>query len=178
MGRSAPAWLRNLLGDRIPEGFPGVLDAGEHVLGSAVVAGGDHLVVTAFGLWIPDAGRARRVGWHSVAKAVWAEGALTLTEAEEAGTFGDAVLLVDREPVRFVLEMPGRVPGLVRQRVDGSIRSRYHKELVEGGAWFVWRKVPGRDGAVLQVRPDPGTDVEMVAAIAREAAGGLANPDG
>jgi hypothetical protein len=54
-------------------------------------------------------------------------------------------LLVDRAPVRFTLEAPG--------------------------------KVPGRDGAVLQVRADLGADVDLVAAIAREAAGKMANPD-
>jgi hypothetical protein len=179
VGRSAPAWLRHLLGDRVPEGFPGVLDPGEHVLGSADVAGGGRLLVTPFGLWIPEGGGAgaRRVGWHLIAKAAWADGVFTLTEAEESRTAGEAVLLVDRAPVRFTLEAPGKVPYLVRQRVDGSIRSRYRKELSEGGAWFVWRKVPGRDGAVLQVRADLGTDVDLVAAIAREAAGKMANPD-
>jgi hypothetical protein len=170
-------WLRRLLGDRVPEGFPGVLDRGEHALGSARVADSGHLVVTPLGLWIPEAGGARRVGWHLVAKVSWGDGVLTLTEAEEANDAGDAVLLVDRAPVRFVLEEPGKVPLLVRQRVDGSIRSRYRKELAGGGAWFVWRKVAGQDGAVLQVRADPGTDVDVVAAIAREAARKLANPD-
>jgi hypothetical protein len=170
-------WLRYLLGDRVPEGFPGVLDPGEHALASAAVTGGGHLVVTPLGLWVADAGTARQVAWHLVAKAAWGDGVLTLTEAEEAGTAGDAVLLADRTPVRFALETPGRVPLLVRQRVDGSIRSRYRKELAGGGAWFVWRKVAGRDGAVLQVRADPGTDADVVAAIAREAAGKLANPD-
>lgn len=177
MGRSALSWLRHLLGDRVPAGFAGVLDSGEHVLGSAEVAGGGHLLVTPLGLWIPDATGARRVGWHLVAKAAWAEGALTLVEAAEAGTSGEAVLLADRPPARFVLEAPGKVPRLVRQRVEGSIRSRYYKKLSGGGAWFVWRKVPGRDGAVLQVRPEVGADVDVVAAIAREAAGKLAHPD-
>jgi hypothetical protein len=177
VGRSAPTWLRHLLGDRVPAGFPAVLDPGEHVLGSAEVTGSGWLLVTPLGLWIPEDGGARRVGWHLVAKAAWAEGVFTLTEAEEARTAGEAVLLVDRAPKRFPLAAPGKVPYLVRQRVDGSIRSRYRKELSEGGAWFVWRKVPGRDGAVLQVRADQGTDVDVVAAIAREAAAKMATPD-
>jgi hypothetical protein len=170
-------WLRYLLGDRVPAGFPGALDRGEDVLGSAKVSGGGWLVVTQLGLWIPDGDGARRVGWHLVAKAAWADGVFTLTEAEEARTAGDAVLLVDRALVRFTLEVPERVPPLVRQRVDDSIRSRYHKDLTQGGAWFVWRKVPGRDGAVLQVRADPGTDVDLVIEIAREAAGKIAKPE-
>ncbi|MDT7725958.1 MAG: hypothetical protein QOI21_2534 [Actinomycetota bacterium] len=170
-------WLRHLFGDRLPEGFPGTLDRGEDVLGVAEVAGGGHLIVTQLGLWIPTPDGARRVGWHLVAKAAWADGVFTLTEAEEARKAGKAVILADRAPVRFTLEAPARVPLLVRQRVDGSIRSRYRKELMPGGAWFVWRKVPGTDTVVLQVRPDAGTDLDVVAAIASEASAKMANPE-
>jgi hypothetical protein len=46
--------------------------------------------------------------------------------------------------------------------VEGSIRSRHHRDLPGGGAWFVQRKVAGRDGVVLQVRPDAGTDPAVV----------------
>jgi DNA mismatch repair protein MutH len=40
----------------------------------------------------------------------------------------------------------------------------------------VQRKIPGRDGSVLQVRPDPGTDVALVEAIAEQVAAKLVNP--
>jgi hypothetical protein len=169
-------FLRRLLGDRLPEGFAGVLADEEHVVGSAEVQGGGHLVVTALGLWVPGPQCPRRIGWHLISKAAWAEGALAVTEADEASTAGDAVFLVDRASVRFAVPRPGKVPILIRQRVDGSIRSRYRKELPGGGAWFVRRKVPGRDGTVLQVRVDPGGDTELVASIAREAAERLAEP--
>ncbi|OLZ46819.1 hypothetical protein [Amycolatopsis keratiniphila] len=167
-------WLRHLLGDRVPADFDGSLDDGEHVVGSAAVEGGGYLLVTPLGLWIPG---PRRVGWHLVGKAAWSSGVLTLTESEETGMAGDAVLLADKTPVRFELARPGKVPILVRQRVDGSVRGRYRKDLGTGGAWFVERKVPGQDGTVLQVRPDPGTDVDLVKAIAEEAARKLAKPD-
>jgi hypothetical protein len=72
------------------------------------------------------------------------------------------VLLADLPPRRLRLVEPGRVPETVHTRVEGSIRSRHHRDLPGGGAWFVQRKVPGRDGIVLQVRPDPGTDVAVV----------------
>lgn len=170
-------WLRHFFGDRLPEGFPGTLDRGEDVLGVATVSGGGHLIVTQLGLWIPSPDDTRRVGWHLIAKAAWADGVFTLTEAEETREAGKAVLLADLPPVRFTLDEPARVPHLVRQRVDGSIRSRYRKELTPGGAWFVWRKVPGTDTAVLQVRPDPGTDLDVVAAIAAEASTKMANPE-
>ncbi|GAB3569979.1 hypothetical protein GCM10027445_22680 [Amycolatopsis endophytica] len=170
-------WWRRLFGDPLPEDFPGELEASENALGSAAVAGGGHLVVTELGLWVPSEGRARRIGWHLVSKAVWGDGTLTVVEAEETGTAGAAVVLRDRDPVRFALARPGKVPWLVRQRVDGSIRARHRAELTSGGVWFVQRKLPGRDGVVLQARPDAGVDADVVAAIAREAAAKLAHPE-
>lgn len=168
-------WLRRLAGEVLPEGFAGTLAPGENALAVAEAAGGGHLVVTELGLWLPQ---GRRVGWHLISKAVWRDGTLTVVEAEESGTAGAAVLLADREPVRFSLPRPGKLPVMVRQRVDGSIRGRHRHELAGGGVWFVRRKLPGQDGTVLQARPDPGADAEVVAAIAREAAERLAPPPG
>ena len=62
------------------------------------------------------------------------------------------------------------MPEAVHARVTGSIRSRHHRDLPGGGAWFVQRKVPGRDGIVLQVRADPGTDTDVVRQVARDVA--------
>ncbi|MFB9686808.1 hypothetical protein [Amycolatopsis plumensis] len=169
-------FLRRLLGDRTPPGFTGALAPGEEVVDSAPVEGGGHLVVTALGLWIPADDSPRRVGWHLVAKATWADGVFTLTESSEVGTAGAAVVLADLPPVRFRLPAPGKVPREAYQRVEGSIRSRHRQEIGAGGAWFVQRKVPGRDGTVLQVRPDPGTDAALVEAIAEQAAAKLVNP--
>ncbi|SFB28520.1 hypothetical protein SAMN05216266_107243 [Amycolatopsis marina] len=169
-------WIRRLLGGGVPEVLTEAMDREEHVVGHAATADGGYVAVTHLGLWVPDGGGVRRIGWHLISKAAWAAGTLTVTEAEESGRAGAAVLLTDRSPVRFELERPGTLPKLIRQRVDGSIRSRYHKELAGGGAWFVVRKVPGRDGVVLQVRADPGTDPEVVTAIAREAAAGMSDP--
>jgi hypothetical protein len=115
------------------------------------------------------------MSWHLVSKATWRNGALAVVEAVEVeeiapGT-GDgpvAVLLADRPARRFRLADPGRVPEAVHTRVEGSIRSRHRRDLPGGGAWFVQRKVPGRDGAVLQVRPDPGTDPAVVAQVAAD----------
>jgi hypothetical protein len=169
-------FLRRLLGDRTPADFTGSLSPGEDVVDSAPIDGGGHLVVTQFGLWIPAEGGARRVGWHLIGKAAWADGVFTLTESAEVGEAGAAVVLADLPPVRFRLAEPGKVPREAYQRVEGSIRSRHRQEIGSGGAWFVQRKVPGRDGSVLQVRPDPGTDAELVAAIAEQAAAKLVNP--
>jgi hypothetical protein len=170
------SFLRRLLGDRTPVDFAGSLAPGEDVVDSAPVEGGGYLVVTQLGLWVPAEGGARRVGWHLIAKAAWADGVFTLTESAEVSEAGQAIVLADLPPVRFRLAAPGKVPREAYQRVEGSIRSRHRQEIGSGGAWFVQRKVPGRDGVVLQVRPDPGTDAELVAVIAEQAAAKLVNP--
>ncbi|GAB3490345.1 hypothetical protein [Amycolatopsis cihanbeyliensis] len=166
--------LRRLLGGGAPEELAGALAAGEHVVGSAPVDGGGLVAVTPLGLWVPAGEGFRRIGWHLVSKAVWRDAVLEVTEAEEVGSAGEAVLLADTAPVRFRLSRPGALPKQVQQRVDGSIRSRHREELPGGGAWFVVRKVPGQDGAVLQVRADPGVDTDLVAGIAADAAAKLA----
>jgi hypothetical protein len=165
--------VRRLLGrDELPEGFTGRLTADEQVLAKAALSGGGHLVVTSLGLWLPStAGAApevRRLGWHLVSKASWQGGALVLVEAREVDVVGGAVLIEDLPPQRLRLADAGRVPEVVHARVTASIKSRHHRDLPGGGAWFVQRKVPGRDGIVLQVRPDPGTDEAAVRQVAAD----------
>jgi hypothetical protein len=157
--------FRRVFGSGAPEGFTGALEADEHVLASAA-AGSSWLVATTYGLWLPDPGQPepRRVGWHLISKATWSGNALAVVEAVEDGTAGTAVVLRDLPPQRFPLEAPGKVPEVVHERVTGSIKSREHNAAV--GAWVVQRKVAGQDGVVLQVRPDPGTDVEHVRKVA------------
>lgn len=152
----------------LPAGFDATLEPDERVLASAPIVGGSHLVVTSWGIWLPgDA--PRRIGWHLVSKAVWGDGALVVTEATESVEDG-IVLLTDLPPRRLRLDDPGKVPQIVHERVTGSIRSRHHRDLPGGGAWFLQRKVAGSDGSVLQVRPDPGTDPELVRRLAVEVA--------
>lgn len=155
--------LRRLFGrEEVPADVAGRLAADERVLAVAELGDHEHLVVTSYGLWLPSADGVRLLGWHLVSKAAWQGGALTVVEAEETETVGGAVLLTDLSPRRLRLAEPGRVPETVHARVEGSIRSRHHRDLPGGGAWFVQRKVPGRDGIVLQVRADPGTDPASV----------------
>lgn len=156
--------LRRLFGSGAPEGFTGELEPEETVLASAAV-GSSWLVATTHGLWLPG---PRRVGWHLISKATWSGNALAVVEAVEDGTAGEAVVLRDLVPQRFPLESPGKVPQVVHERVTGSIRSRHRHE--SPGAWFLQRKVPGRDGVVLQVRPDPDADVAEVREIAASVA--------
>jgi hypothetical protein len=168
--------VRKLLGrDELPAGFTAKLDADERVLATAALAGGGHLVVTSVGIWLPAPDGFRRVGWHLVSKASWQNGVITLVEAEEREVLGAVVLLADLPPQRLRLADAGRVPEVVHARVEGSIRSRHHRDLPGGGAWFVQRKIAGRDGTVLQVRPDPGTDAAVVRQVAGDVARTLAH---
>lgn len=148
-------WRRLLGREALPAGFAGRLDAEERVLATAPDSGGGHVVVTSLGVWLPE---GRRVGWHLISKATWAGGAIGLVEADEVATFDAVVLLADRPVRQLRLAEPGRVPQMVHERVTASVLTRHHRDLPGGGAWFVQRKVPGRDGVVLQVRPDAGTD--------------------
>ncbi|HET9143466.1 hypothetical protein [Actinophytocola sp.] len=165
--------LRRLLTGGAPAGFTGALAAEEHVLGFARVSGGGLLLATSLGLWLPEDDGTRRVGWHLISKATWAGGVLAVIEAVERETAGAAVLIADLPARRFVLDRPGPLPGVVHARVTGSIKSRARHELPGGGAWFVQRKVSGRDGLVLQVRADPEVDPAALRALAAEVAARL-----
>ena len=165
--------LRRIFGrivDDLPVDFPGTLTGDERVLSVADLADGTHVVATTLGLWLPEGTEVRRVGWHLISKATWANGTLVVTEADELDTIDGAVLLADRRPHTLRLHRPGRVPEAVHARVTGSIRSRHQRDLPGGGAWVVQRSVPGQDGIVLQVRADPGTDPAAVRSLAVQVA--------
>jgi hypothetical protein len=147
----------------LPADFTGALDQDETVLAFTPVRGGGYVVATSLGLWLPT---PRRVGWHLISKVTWGASALVVVEAAESEFVGAAVLLTDVPPQRFVLEEPGKVPEVVRTRVDASFKSKHRV----GDAWYLQRKVPGRSGVVLQVRPDEGADLDLVRAIAADVA--------
>ena len=149
----------------LPADFAGALEPDEQVLAAARGRSGP-VVATHLGLWL---GR-RRIGWHLISRASWDGRALTFVESEEAVRAEGAVLLRDHRPQKLPLTEAGQLPEVVQKRVNGSIRTRHHRELPSGGAWFVQRKVPGRDGIVLQVRPDEGADEAEVAAYAEKVA--------
>lgn len=159
--------------DLVPRGFAGKLIEDEHVLGAAELTDGTFLVATSLGLWLPGEDGPRRVHWHLISKAAWAQKpgrTLTVTEAEETGTVEGAVLLTDRPPRTFTLATRGSLPEVVNARVTASVKSAHHRDLPGGGAWFVQRKISGADGIVLQVRPDPGTDRDAVVSVTAQIA--------
>ena len=159
-----------VVGDGTPPGFNGTLAAEESVVGTAECRTGGHLVATSLGLWVPTDDGDRRIGWHLISKVTWGDDEMVVIEAGETGEAGEAVLLTDRPAQRYPLVNPGKLPHAVHRRVTGSIRSRHHRDLPGGGAWSVQRKVPGRDGIVLQVRADRGTDLDAVRVVAMEVA--------
>jgi hypothetical protein len=139
--------------EALPSGFAGELEREEHVVATADVRSGGHLVVTNLGVWFP--GAVERVGWHRVSKATWADGAMVFVVATEED-LGKAVLLHDDPPRRFALGEPGKVPKAVHERVTQSIVSRERARMADGReAWLLERRVPGRDGTVRQIHPDP-----------------------
>ncbi len=164
------SWLRRRL-TGIPEGFAGSLAENESVAASCA-CGGEPVVATSLGLWLPD---EQRLGWHLISKANWDGTALTVIAAVESGTAGSAVLLIDQPPRRYELEQPGKLPEAVQRRVTQSIVDRHRHELPGGGAWFVRRRVPGQDGTILQVKPDAGADPAAVARLAEKVAARLSS---
>lgn len=147
------SWWRRLVGGpELPNGFDGTLDAEERLLASTAAAGGGHLVATTLGLWVPVGEEHerfhRRLGWHLVSRAHWDGQVLTVVEADEIGQDGDAMVIADRPPQRYVLLQPGAVPEVVHTRVTRSV---LHSEQTADGL-VVRRRVPGRDGVFVQLR--------------------------
>ena len=156
----------------VPEGFAGELAPGERVLADARGPRGSIVLATDVGLWLPPAASGEGAGclpWHMMAKATWSSGALEVIEAEVVEALdGGVVLITDRPGRRVPLTEPGEVPATVYRRVTDAVKDSQHHELGPdgtAGAWFVQRRVPGA-GVVLHVRPDDGTDLAAVRAVA------------
>lgn len=151
-------------GTNLPESFTGTLEAEEHVLASAAT-GERCVLVTSHGLWLPESESDRRIGWHRIAKARWAESVLEVTEARVTEVIAGIEVLEDLPIQRYTIKAPGRVPQTVRARVERSIIERQSRTLTGGTAWFVQRREPGVDGVLLQVRPDSGVDLGEVRSL-------------
>lgn len=149
----------------VPDEVASRLEGDERVLATATLSPSGRLVVTTWGIWAPGE-VPERIGWHEIAKATWEGGALVVTPTTAREVGPGTVLLTDLPPRRFRLDDPGKVPQTVHERVTGSIRSRSHRDLPRGGAWVLQRKIPGRDGLVMQVWPAPGTDPVAVDRLA------------
>ena len=147
-------------GDGLPEGFPGAARAGRAGARDGADARRRALVVTSWGLWVPEGdGGPRRARLAPGQPGDWKNGALAVVEAAEVEEIdGRRRAAADRPARRFRLAEPGRVPEVVHARVEGSIRSRHHRDLPGGGAWFVQRRIagPGRRRAAGAAGPRHG----------------------
>ena len=162
--------------DRPPPDALTPLSPDERVVAWATTADQAAVIATPRGLWLPTpGGRPERISWHLVDKAVWRDGALTVTPAVDTGAG-----VLDELPPRTVrLAVPRNLPETVRTRVENSIAFSRHYPLTSagempaggvpaggvptggtraGGVRVVGRRVPGRDGLTWQAVFDPGTD--------------------
>lgn len=130
------------------------LERDERLLAWGRTTDGDVVVATPRGLRVPG---GRRIGWHTIDKAAWADGALTVIEGTVAADDPDFV--EDQPPRTWILDEPGTIPNVVRIRVNRSVAVTEHHELhPAGGVRIVARRVSGRDGLSWFARCDPGTD--------------------
>jgi hypothetical protein len=157
---------------KLPADRRPALDRDERVLAWAEVAGGGPagdaadggvLVATNLGLWLP--GRAHRLGWHDLHKAVWSGRELTVTPAERVAERDGYLVVRDRPAESYPLLEPGDVPEQVRARVTRSVGYTSHHPLGAGGVRVAGRRVSGVDGLTWTVRYDEGTAVDEPAVI-------------
>ncbi len=145
--------------DAPPADLVARLPGDERVVSWADVRGGGAVLATPSGLWWPEPGGVRLIGWHLVNKAVWQDGVLRVVEAEVV----DDLLLLDLPQLAAELSTPRDLPPTVRKRVEANVvRSQVHP-VIGGSARFVARRVPGEDGVRWWARLEEGTpDTEQV----------------
>ncbi|GAB3069169.1 hypothetical protein [Micromonospora schwarzwaldensis] len=149
-----------------PAGRP-PLAADERVLAWAAAGNGEGdgvLVASNRGLWLP--GRAERLGWHDVLKAVWSGRELTVTPAEPVTERDGYLVVADAPAETHLLLDPGELPHQVRTRVTGSVAYTAHHPVPGGAGRIAARRVPGVDGLTWTVRYDPGTPADDEAVVA------------
>ena len=121
----------------------------ERLLAVARLADGSWVAATPRALVLPG----RRVDWSTVAHAEWSDERSQLRVDQLPTADGEA------ETHLLVLDEPGRLPEVVRDRVTSSIVASRHTS-VEGkaGVRVVARRVPGEDELQWQVVVDAGLD--------------------
>ncbi|MBQ1075576.1 hypothetical protein KBX06_20750 [Micromonospora sp. C31] len=152
---------------KLPQADRPPLAADERVLAWAAVGdggGGGVVVASNLGLWLP--GRAHRLGWHDVLKAVWSGRELTVTPAEPLAERDGYLVVADRPAESHLLLDPGELPHQVRERVTRSVAYTRHHPVPGGAGRVAARRVPGVDGLTWTVRVDPGTPTDSPEVLA------------
>jgi hypothetical protein len=164
---------------RLPDGQRPPLERDERMVAWASAAGGEVLVATNRGVWLP--GTADRLGWHEIHKVTWSGRQLVVVAARQLAQDDGYAIVEDAEPTVHTLLDPDHVPEQVRVRVNRSIAySAYHPLPGGGGARVVGRRVSGADGVRWTVRYDRAEDPddpelrELTRHFVAQARGGLA----
>ncbi|OWV07400.1 hypothetical protein B5D80_14685 [Micromonospora wenchangensis] len=131
---------------------------GESAGAGGGAAGDGVLVATNLGLWLP--GRAERLGWHDILKAVWSGRELTVTPAATAAERDGYLVVADGPAETYLLLDPGDLPHQVRARVTRSVAYTQQHPVPGGSGRIAARRVAGSDGLTWTVRYDPGTPVD------------------
>ncbi len=117
----------------------------ERVLASARLSDGTWVAATPRALLLPG----RRIDWVTVAHAEWSDEDDALRVDQMHGAEG----LPERH--RLILDDPGRLPEVLRERVTSSIVASRHIPVAgRTGVRVVARRVPGQDELVWQVVVD------------------------
>jgi len=154
--------LDRLRRDRPPPEVAHDLTVDDRLLAWAVASsgGGAFVAASRLGLRLPD---GKLVPWHTIDKAAWRAGQMTLTVADEVS---DGVL-EPLPPVTVSLAEPRDLPAVVRSRVTRSIAYTAIHLLPGGGhVRVVARRVPGQDGLSWSLRFDRRSDSDDPAARA------------
>lgn len=124
--------------------------SGERVLAGAATSDGV-LAGTVAALYLPD---GRRVAWDQLRSAEWDNETDTLSLIE-VGNWGQV-----RPQYAFVLNQPGRLLELIRERVSSTVVFQRHVALQgRRGIWLMLRRAPsGSRELSWQVEYDAGID--------------------
>jgi hypothetical protein len=139
--------------ERPPADAVAALGPGEGVVSWADTSDGAVVLATQRGIWWPDDGGYRLIGWQYVTKATWQDDVLSVIE----GDVTDDGLIVDLPVVRAQLTTPRDLPPAIRKRVEQNIVKRELVRVDGGAVRFVGRRVPGEDRVQWWARLEPGT---------------------
>lgn len=145
----------------LPDDLAGALPAGERVLAFAAYDAG-HLVATLAGFWeCPREAAPVLWHWDEIDRAEWVEGHLLMRVTPDGG---------EPRSVSFTTTAPGRLPEVVRERVNASIViNDWHRLASGGGVRVLARRRAGEERLRWLLAFDRESDAEEPASRAEAA---------